>query len=359
MGSAQAMAPALLVLKQEGWDVVTFAIKEAPALGVFEAAGLPTMSPSDTQIILAEHPDLVLVGISVQDDGSEKVVFRAALERGVPVAVIVESWPHRWLDKYGERDLPLYRQASLTLLVDEFSCEHMVSQGFKRETLVATGNPSQDAFAALKNDRAKHRREMRERFGIEENAILLMWSVALDLDDPAQDRPEHSEWSGFRESDSIAEFLEAMRDVRHADVIRPVRGVIRQKPSHGSTRVRQMVADICPEVIFDNGRETGNPLLLASDVVVGPVTMMVQNAAMLGIPGVFYLPDLCIPDPMIANTLGFTIGMYRRGDLRKLVFDAGRDADFVAKLQSRVRPIELPTDATEKVASAIRSFLAR
>lgn len=357
MGSAQAMVPALRKLKEMGLEVVTSAIPEAPAFGVFTAAGFEPKMPSFDSMFLTDRPDLVLVGISVNDQGSEKLVLRAALDAEVPTAFIVETWPHRWLEVYGARDLPLYTRADLAMLPDDVSCEHMVSMGFNRTALAATGNPSQDSFATFAKDRVRHRAEMRDRLRIPEEAVVIQWSVALDLDDPEQDKPGHTEWSGFCEKDSIKEFLTAIREVNVEKPLRKVVGVIRQKPTHGSTLVRGLIRDICPEVIFDNGRETGIPLILASDIVCGPVTMMVQNAAMLGVPGVFYLPDLCKPDPMIANKIGFTIPKYTRGDLRRLIRDAGHTMNLVETLHKSVRPIHLPTDATDRVVEEIVTFV--
>ncbi|MBI4138607.1 hypothetical protein HY479_00460 [Candidatus Uhrbacteria bacterium] len=380
MGSAQAMAPALHVLQQQGSEVVAFVngatlrpqdhpdvsqeeLPEAPASQIFRAAGLDTRTiqgDSDLRSMIAsEKPDLVLVGISAPDYGSEKMALKAAIELGIPVAFIVETWPHRWLEVYEQRDIPLYRQAGLGLLWDQFSCDHMKSQGFDSTLFVATGNPSQDAFAALKNDRAKHRAAMRDRFRIPEDAVLIQYSTALSLDDPEEDKPGHREWSGFSEADSVREYLTAMRDVASENAPYKVRGVIRQKPSFSGVRVQEMIREICPAVIYDNSRETGNALLLASDIVVGSMTLMIQNAAMLGVPGAFYLPDLCTPDPMISNRLGFTIPMYARGDLGQLIRDAAYRPDHLKEFTRKVRPIDLPLDATGNVVTAIRNFLDR
>jgi hypothetical protein len=363
MGSAAAMAPSLRKMREMGWRVIVFAVPDSPAFLFFTQASFEPRTPASygfdgctvetmTEILRTEAPDLVLVGIAVTDEGSEKRTLEAAIEMDIASAVIVETWPHRWLAVYGERDLPLYRRASLVMVPDEISTEHLILQGFNPRATVATGNPSEDGFAANIANRVMCRRETRERLGISESAIVIQWSMSLDLDDPEQDRPGHSEWMGFSEAESVREFLNAIRAVGNSEVV----GIIRQKPTHGSERVRRMIEDICPQVIFDNGPQTGIPMLLASDVVCGAVTMMVQNAAKLGIPGVFYFPDLPEErDPMIANRLNLTIPMYRRGELRELILSASDGQSLVKRLTARTQPIKLPTDATDRVVRAIGS----
>ena len=218
MGSASAMAPALQKLKLMGWEIVTFALQDAPAFQIFSQANLDPQTPlsygfdecaSDAmdRILRLITPDLVLVGVSVSETGSEKLALRSALKANIPTAFIVETWPHRWLDVYGKRDVPLYRQASIAMVTDEVSSQYMISCGFPQDILAVTGNPSEDGFAANIAKRDAYRRETREAFHIPQDAIVIQWSMALDLDDPEQDKPGHSEWMGFSERESVREFL--------------------------------------------------------------------------------------------------------------------------------------------------------
>lgn len=387
MGSAQAMVPALLALRQEGYEVRTFAQHrgslpddptdpfstppsghvQTPAYGVFEDAGLEpeclqtyreSVCDADFMkgLFHTIDPSVVLVGVSTQDDGSEKAALIAAKQAGIPVVAIIESWPHRWLEVYGNRDIALYQQANAILLPDELSRKHMLERGFKRERLFVIGNPAQDSFLehALKRD--EHRSMMRQRLGVPNEAILVQWAVSLDLDDPAQDRPDHPEWCGFSEAESLKEFLRTLSSLEGSGSPMDVRGVIRQKPTHGFVRVRQLIEEYCPSVSFDNDRTTGIPLLLASDIVCGAVTLMVQQAAMLGVLGVHYFPNLNRPDPMITNRIGLTLPRYQRGDLRNLIKTLAERPGYAAELQSQVQPLILPTDATERVVTAIREF---
>ncbi len=387
MGSAQAMIPALLALRQEGYEIRTFAQHQGPlpddptdpfstpptgqpqtpAYEIFEAAGLaPTCLRSHKSLVCdanfmsrvfrAIDPSVVLVGVSTQDDGSEKAALIAAKQAKIPVVVIIESWPHRWLEAYGNRDAGLYQQADAILLPDEISRKHMLEYGFKSKQLFVTGNPAQDSFVGHTLKRDAYRAAMRQRLGISNEAVLVQWAVSLDLDDPAQDRPDHPEWCGFSEVDSLTEFLRAMSSLEGSGSPVDVRGVIRQKPTHGSARVRRLIEEYCPSVSFDNERTTGIPLLLASDVVCGAVTLMIQQAAMLGVLGVHYLPNLDRPDPMITNHFGLTLPRYQRGDLRNLIKTLAERPGYAAELWSKVQPFNLPTDATERVVTAIREF---
>jgi len=362
VGSAQAMIPVLSQLKARGDAVLTFSVQDAPAGVAFQLAGLGPLIQSPElvnlqtirSILEVEKPDAILVGVSNKDDGSEKLALQAAVEMGIPSLVVLETWPKAWMDLRGSRDIPLYTRASCVCVPDSVSREILLKSGFAEARIAVTGNPCHDDLAEFKRERQALRSEYRSRLGLPQDAVVFLWCVTYDLDDPAMNTPDYVGWLGIREEELALEFLTSMRDYCCLGDP-PLHAFLRQKPSYRSDRVRQLIADTCPAVAFDNANDRrGIPALLAADIVAGHSTIVIQTAALLGIPAVYYMPKLTRDDPMVTNALGLTAPMYREGQLRELIRELASDpAKTIGDIRSQMRSMDLPENAAGNVVEEI------
>lgn len=370
IGSSQAIIPVLRRLQERGDEVITFTVPGAPAEAAFVQAGFPPLHPAEYgeerldrpamfRIIERVLPDLIIGGVAAPDDGSEKLAFQAGLDRQIPTAMILETWPNAWLGTdYGKRDFPLYSRLDALCVPDGASREMMTAYGYAEERVHATGNPANDQLGALLADRDRHRREIRERYGIPQDALVVLWCVTFDHEDVACFRPDHRSWLGFDDRELTVEFLDAMQRAETLSAGK-IRAMVRQKPSYPANLVPKLITEHCPGAVFDHAPfPLGAPPLLASDLVIGAATIVVQTAALLGIPAVYYEPDLCKPDPMATNGLGITVPLYERGALKQLLLRLANDPDKeLARIVSCMRSVKIPTDAAGNVVKTLDGFL--
>ncbi|MDP3784910.1 MAG: hypothetical protein Q8R12_02435 [bacterium] len=373
-GSAFAMVPALLRLKSEGVEIVAFAEEVAPAFAVFKKAGFEPMAPraplgldSMAAIINREKPDLIFVGVSDVDNGSEKMAIQVAAGASIPMVAIVESWPHKWLQNFASRDIPLYQKADAILVVDGIAKRKMVEAGFSSEQIVVTGNPGNDDLPVLRKELPRYRREMREKLGLSEEDFVFVYLLTNDLDNDEKWREEERnlrkeigsldpEWLGFQEKSVVKEFFAAVRDARHPNV--EFRALIRQKRGYGRNKLDAVIKKFNPRAVVDtDGYLQGRATMLAADVVIGTTTLMMETAAFLGLPTVSYLPGVSIEkDPKPTNHLGITMPVREWGGLDKLIRSIAEQPAAVRELV-RNKEALLPEDATGNVADFLRHFV--
>lgn len=358
-GTVYAFLPVLDKFKgRQDWHTVILADAGTPAHSVFIENGWNPRGGEPVQILAEENPDFLLTGIAEDDHEVGKEALAIAIRTGVKSGILIESWPHKWLSLYGLRDVPLYKNAGIIFVPDRLSFNELVIRGFVPERVAVTGSPLHDMARAHMKERVAYRNEIRGKYGIPLNAVVVLFVTTVDLDDEANNSPIHPEWLGCKEEDVVREYLEAMVEVEQSEGAVPVRGLIRQKPSHGTRRLKELITQFGGEVPLDtDDHRMGLPTLLSADVVVGVATLAVQNAALMGIPALYCLPDLCKPDPMVTDALRVTIPMYGKGDLRRLIRGIGKDPLRVVKeLKREMCPVTLPEDATGNVIREIVAF---
>lgn len=363
IGSAHAMVPALQALKQSGCNVATFAVESAPAFRAFSSGSLNPVAPRDYgfndcnaetvgKILEKEQPDLVFVGLSTWDDGSDKIALQSAIEKKISTAVIIESWPHLWLANYSKRDTPLYTQADRVLVFDDVSKQKMIDVGFSETRIVVTGNPANDDLANLREKKEEIRREVRSNLGIAEKSLLFTYVITNNLKPGKKDVDENDpRWLGFTETEIIEELLGAAKE---ANSFSPSRVIIRPKPGRDPKPIADFVKDLAPETLIIGFEYLdGRPLILASDMIVGTTTIMLQISAFLGVPAISYMPSLCRPDPQIANALGITAPLYQKGALRDLILSIAKDSTALDNLRRRFEKCTVYSNATANVVTAL------
>jgi hypothetical protein len=361
IGSANAMIPALKVLQEKRWNVITLAQRTTPAFEAFQRAGLNPMSrtecgeekaitaPSMNRVLNTEKPDVVFVGISSLEETSEKTALAAAVEKKIPTAVIIETWPHLWLANFGRRDFHLYRQASKILAFDARAKEKLVETGFEEKQIEVTGNPSNDVLQRLKQYKARIRRAFRMQFAISESALVLTYAITSSLQEGQLDIPrDDPRWLGFRESENVREFLKAAKQVQ---------AILRIKPGRDSAPFQELAREYCPTArVIGSECKDGRNVILGSDVVIGTTTTMLQIASFLGVLAISYMPRLCRPDPQIANTLSVVKPLYGNGELHEVICQLIQSPELIGTLKGKCVQVDIPGNASERVAEALEAL---
>ncbi len=367
IGSAHAMIPALKLLQFEGVEISLFSTKEAPARQAFLAFPVsrvasdlerPQMELNQSLMgsILDEvRPNLVMVGIGTNPNGIEKLALRAAIDRGIPTVAIIESWPHLWLENYGVRDRDLYLTATRVLVFDNYSKECLLDFGFKTDQVLVTGNPANDELTIMKAERKQVGSAFRNELKIGNNDKIFSYMVTNNLERGQLDIDEGDpRWLGFKESTVIIEFLQA---VEAAKLYLPVQGILRIKPGREREPLEKLVQKYSPET-FIVGEECkdGRRVILASDVVVGTTSTMLQTASFLDVLSVSYLPNLCCPDPQFANGLGIIKVIKDDGGLTKFLIELAQAPEKILLERDALMSVLIQDNATRLVATAIKSM---
>jgi len=372
IGSTQAAIPVLKRLQDDGHTVITAASTSSPTFTALAEAGFsfialgqyPRWDAFDGQIkmsalLRAESPDCVFVGVSASDGGSEKTAIEEAVRLGIPVVAFVESWPHGWLDQYGDRDIPIYRNVTKIAVMDEISRERLLAAGFTEDQVVVTGNSYDDTLMSSLAGRDQYRKEVRQHFGISDEAFVVTWMVGAELDNPLEDHEGAREWYGSKEADVLAEFLKLMQEGKLCYPSHEIEVIVRVKPSFSGETVQRLIKECCPSAHFDKVGHGGIPKPhLASDLVIGVKTLTLEQAAQLGIPAVSYIPNLPSPEvEPIANKLGVVLGIYERDVLAYLLAAVAADLDAALPwIKAGLKTTTPIQDATGNVAGVISAF---
>lgn len=371
IGSAMAMVQPLKLLVERGHGVVTFATNDnVPAWKVFANDGLKPRSLDyymlyhrlDSNVVRKmlshEHFDIVLVGISDNSgDGVEQLLINAASDAGIPVAAIVESWPHNWLNTFPEQ-IPTYRKVQRLLVFDELSRTRMIESQFEADRVIATGNPVYDNLAAEKCRREEYRNEYLKRFGLgaDDPMMLFVWAVTQNLDDePAEGHPE---WLGFKEAPLLAEFLAAVEEARSINPF--CRAVVRQKPYYGTNTVQGLIEGTCPG--FTQLENSGPAMMpvVAADAIFGTTTLLLEQAAFCDTPAISYLPGRAKTDTKLTNKIRVTFPLYEHEGMAGMIFVIAQDPYIALSLiEGSTKSVNLPECATKNVADVLEGLIKR
>jgi hypothetical protein len=358
--------PVLRALLAGGDEAIPFSVEDAAACKVYRGAGLEVRTPQSyglgvfdgegmASILRREAPDVIVAGVSVvsvEDRDPAKLALMAGERLGIPRVLLLGTWPHLWLSNYGERDLPVYGSLDAVCAFDGLARERFLEAGFPGDRVHITGNPENDGLPDFISRRPEVRRKFREQFKIGEDATLLTFAVTMNVEGGALDVPEGDpRWIGFNESAVLREFLDGVATSGNASI----RSIVRIKPGRERGPIEALIRERCPSALllgeeYRNGRE----ILMASDAVVGTVTIMLQEAAFLDVLPVAHLPRLSRPDPQVANTIGVTKVLRGYGSLADFVRGVAADRSVIESERVLLEPVCLVPNATANVIEVLR-----
>lgn len=323
MGAAGALIPVLQKLKNNDHEVTVYARQGDPARAIFEESGLAladheggeSTDESIFDLLSVIHPNVVLTGIGTEKDGVEKDLLRVAKELRIPTAVVFETWPHHWLQNYGERDRPLYRTAARTFVPDVPSAQLLDDAGWNPACVVASGSPTHEKLLSdLLPKREQLRKEFRDRFLIGTNDTVILWPMNLDIDDPSIYDAGHPELNGVPEPVLLETILQGVQSLRRRGV-ENVRLIIRRKPTHPERVLRGLCDQYADaRAMIDAMPGAGAPAaaMFGADLVMGTGgTTMLAQAALCGIPAAHVtVGSQRDPKSVITNAIGLTYALW-------------------------------------------------
>ena len=361
-GGAETIAPVVAKLRNRGQVEVELLAKDYSAAR-FAAVGLDYvdtewadgegLGPQVEAIIAERSPDVLLTSASSrpQDDMTEKLLWKFAADRDVPSLAVLDQWQNYIMrfsgPSAGER---LSYMPSCVAVMDEAVRRDMVSEGFPTDRILVSGHPRFEVLHdyAARTDRDAARDKVIA-LGIEPDARIVTF-----VSEPA--RRFFAAEEGFDETSTLAALLDCCRGWADGDAIdialkyHPRNTLddfaeIDDPASESGLRLHHIVDEIEP---WD--------LLLASDLVVGMISILLVDSVLLGIPTLSvqlngYNVDRCIPSKYGAIAVAREVE-----ELRARVGQLLDQGEFRRSYLQRQRAFAVSRDGIALVESKIYEF---
>jgi hypothetical protein len=289
-GGADTIAPVIGQLrKRDRVEAILLAKEYAGAR--FAAAGLDyrevawadesSLRQQVAEIVQVERPDALLTSASSrpQDDMTEKYFWKMGGDLQVPSLAVLDQWQNYILRFSGPgAGEKLGYMPTCVAVMDETVRREMIAEGFPDERILVTGHPR---FAALRSygervNRATARGKLAA-LGIDPEAVVVTF-----VSEPA--RRFFAAEEGFDEASTLTALLASCKPLAQD---RKVEVVLKYHPRnlpedfsavHGpedgaNLRLHHMQNQLEP---WD--------LLLASDLVVGMISILLVDSVLLGVP---------------------------------------------------------------------------
>ncbi|GLR12921.1 hypothetical protein GCM10007907_17110 [Chitinimonas prasina] len=341
-GGANALAPALGWLRQQGCRIHAAGYRQAPALWAalgWQVEPLPEHG-FDAAAWLAGHgAALLLTATSANGVDLERRLWQHARLSGLTSLALLDFWSN----------YPLRFQSSQDWIWPEHLAVMDAASAAELHTLGApqihiTGQPALDALPALLQAFTPARRQVLrddQQAGQSRTLLFVSQPLAALYGSEAAAR----QVVGYCEADVWADLVAAIPTLtRHTQVW--VRSHPRECMSDWRSRLAPHAWARLAE--GDNGRDW----VLAADGVLGMNSMLLQEACLLGKSVMSYQPGLIGPDVLPANRHGWSTAVTRRAGF------ATQLAGWLDTLPPSSAPLP-DGQATERLGMLVLELLVR
>lgn len=322
-GGANAVGSVAIALKAEGYDVALYG--HGPALQrfqVLEAPALPLLAPvpspslgSMRKLIHIEHPDLIITGTS-GDDFSERYLWQAAEQCGVPAIAVLDQWSNFGLrfspyglaerDRYLENRQHPYKPAYITVM-DEDARREIIEDGLEPDRVVVCGQPYFDVLAARCNEGMESEAAVtKERLGLDARAKVLLF-ISESIRQDYRVKPGEAPYWGYDEISIFMELVQALQGIAESGF--PVQVLVKQHPLERDnvydTLKPRLEAENPGLKILTIQDMDAHRLLMIADLVCGMSSMLLLESLIFDKPTISLQIGLNRENPLILEAKGF------------------------------------------------------
>lgn len=347
-GPAEFIAPVLPKLSNYDLELIT--VGESPTKILAKQRPIRLDREGKAAAVYKKfNPDALLVATSslVLGPYINNKFTKLAHSDGKKIIAFQDYWAnHRW-----PMNLKMMKYWNALLVIDELAKKFVLADGYQGKIII-TGSPAFDRFKDV--DVLKEKRRLRKKFGIPENAFVILHC--------GTGTPQ-----SWREDEATFKFL--------AEVVRQLKKeggniifISRPHPrDEHPERYKKLAPDLkIPEI---SSIELTEDILPIADLILGMYSTNLIHACYLRIPGIsILLPNagkkrlakISLSD-FPPNKIGATIGIYKESvpelkkELEKIMeISAYRSA--IQARQKRFFPME--KSATKKAADAIKQLIS-
>jgi hypothetical protein len=302
------------------------------------------------------QPSVIITGTSFNTIDIERKVIRAGRNLGIPSIVILDSWSNysaRFTDdRTKEKILP-----DKIAIMDDVAFEDMVAEGFPKEILVVTGQPSFDTLAEEKIQFGSDEKKdtVRKTFGIHKEELFIIF-LSQPLSALYGEDSSNPFFLGYSEKKVISSFvssLEKIANTYHKAIVL----LIRPHPREKHTDYEFIKSDYIRIVITAKGNPREQ--MMSSDLVAGMSTILLVEACYLGCIVISLQPELKGKDWLPTNIEGYSIPVYTQELLYDTVKNILLDQEYRMNVKKKVNTIKFDGNATERIVNEILHLIGQ
>jgi len=271
-GAASALVPVLRLLRDDsGFEPVILAWGKARP--ILEAEGLPVLTFPEVpdagevrELFQRVDAAALLTGTSMKTELDSRF-WLAADQLGLASVALLDHWTN-----YAERfsvDAPLDRLPALIAVTDETAAAELVARGCPVDRIRITGNPRFDDLP--ESITTELREQARQTLGIE-----LDRQVAVFASQPLA--RHYRDALGYTEVEAVTSFLDGLAEVAPESL-----GLIKLHPLESAEAHASFLDRPSPEVRVLSDAPIID-LIAAADVFCGMTSIVLLDAALLGVP---------------------------------------------------------------------------
>ena len=295
-GAVNCVVPVVSAMSSARAPLRLFSTGHATAMLRERGLSPNQLPPSQLEQVFSGNPSALLVGTSEIPRSLAFELIRQARTAGIPSAAILDSSANAEHRFRGLTNDPLHHAPDHLLVPDGQLKQVFAALGHVAHCIHVVGHPNDDRVRAIgvamaAEGRARIRREQVPDAGARP-VIIFVSEVSDGLEPGAYQRSADYTLQGrggrhLRTEIVAEEFLDAVASLALTGENAPFL-VLRRHPKETADDLR----DLLPE--FDHVSQGGDPhrLIFAADLVVGMTTMLLAEAALLGVPAMSILPRL-------------------------------------------------------------------
>jgi predicted glycosyltransferase len=283
----------------------------------------------------------------------EKKFITIASKLGIPSISLLDFWTNytwRFSDELGN----LAYVPDKIAIMDQYTFDEMVREGFDPTRLVITGQPVFDDLAEWRKSFSPSRsKEIRRSLGLKTDELFVLFAsqplTSLYGSDVLEDR-----YLGFDEWTVLAMLIDTLEEIKTESGAN-IHLVIRPHPRESADMFQDYRSDFIPISIVHQG--TARSQVMAADLVIGMNTELLVEACYLGCIAVSLQPGLRHPDRLPTNRLGFSRAVYDPKEIKPVIHELLLDEKIRDQMKSKVKEFRLAGKATGNVARIIYEML--
>ncbi|MBM3254617.1 MAG: hypothetical protein FJZ16_10210, partial [Candidatus Omnitrophica bacterium] len=288
-GGAEALSPVVLKLISEG-EVEITSIGYKFSEDVFKKRKIPfkkledfnitEISPTTMEYLLdKEKPDLVVLGTSLGRSIEDDIVL-AARKMKIKTFALLDFW-----NNYSQRFSCLETNKRLAFLpdfigvMDEFTKEEMIKEGFEPERLLITGQPYFDGLFELAKTFDKEKViQFRDELNISNSDILISF-FSQPLTKTRPNSADEPGYLGYTQLTILNSLIKALYILKK-DLGRPITLFVKLHPKETPDEIDDLISGKTIGIAVDKNIDP-RKLMLSSDIVCGMFTMILVEAFLI------------------------------------------------------------------------------
>lgn len=351
-GGANAVAPVIQkLIGDKKVRVSAFAYREAKTLWKdrnIPFSYLPDSTTLESAKILLKNreTDLFFSGTSYNDQEFEKQFISAARTLQIPSLVLLDYWSNysiRFSDNDGNR---IYIPDKIAIM-DEFTRNEMIQEGFNPEQLIITGQPAFDDLILLRDSfSVEQKKEIRKTLGnLKDDLVVVFASEPLFRGTPT--KPANPGYTRIGVLHSLVTALDRIQEVTRRKIVL----VIRPHPRENSHEFLDIHGEKIQIILSSTGRS--RDVIQAADLVCGMTTVLLMEACYLGCIVASLQPGLSQPDILPSNRLGYSVPIYHEEDIIPVLQTLLLDEKMRNSIRNKCRSLIPETQSADRVVRQI------